>query len=137
VHSVTPIGSEQRITPQGIATIVVLFTTAGEYHLLAGSTDLMLGYLSNQLIVTIAAGSGSGSGSGGSNGGSAASSNATTNETALTLDSASGAASSPMGAFWWVLGIGAIILVAILATVFFLRHREGDEEDEGDYYDEY
>ena len=51
------------------------------------------------------------------------------NETALALESASGAASSPMGAFWWILGIGAFILLAIFAAVLLLRRREFDEGD--------
>ena len=68
---------------------------------------------------------------------SSATPTAKTNETALSLEGASGAASSPMGAFWWVLGIGAIILVAVIAAVLILRGREDDEEYEGDVDDEY
>jgi hypothetical protein len=120
---------------QGIANFTVPFQYATTYDLTAyrlNDNNMVRFPVSNSVTVTIAPSALNSIGPDGS----IATPATETSETALALDSLAGAVSSPTGAFWWVLGIGAIILVAILAAVFFLRRREGDEDNEWDADDE-
>jgi hypothetical protein len=122
---------------EGIAQIPILFQTAGDYQLTAwlfesGGTG---GYRSDSYYVSITDKPTNGGGSGD---GSASKTNTTTNVTALSLEDAGSGESNITGALWWVLGIGATILIAVIAAVFFLRRGGSDENgDEWDADDEY